>query len=275
MQVISVVGYSDVGKTTLVERLVERLADRGRVGTAKHVGPEFALDTAGKDTHRHREAGAAVTYGLTGDADWFATGAHRGLAETLDDLSTRVDYAVVESFTEVSLPQVRLGDREAGGEVVLSAADAEAVDLDELVAAVEARDPYESLESLVERAKASPAADRAGALATFTGRVRARDGSGDEPTTHLAFERYDEVAAERRATIKSELEARDGVYDVFLYHRTGVVEAGEDIVHVVVLAGHRTEAFAAVEDGIDRLKDEVPIFKKEVTVSDATWAHER
>ncbi|PSP53856.1 molybdopterin synthase, partial [Halobacteriales archaeon QH_7_68_42] len=50
---------------------------------------------------------------------------------------------------------------------------------------------------------------------------------------------------------------------------------GEDIVFVVVLAGHRREAFRTVEDGIDRLKDEVPLFKKEVTVEETFWSHER
>ncbi|PSP51682.1 molybdopterin synthase, partial [Halobacteriales archaeon QH_3_68_24] len=70
-------------------------------------------------------------------------------------------------------------------------------------------------------------------------------------------------------------EARDGVHEIRLHHRTGVVESGEDIVFVVVLAGHRREAFRTVEDGIDRLKDEVPLFKKEVTVEETFWSHER
>jgi molybdopterin synthase catalytic subunit len=42
-----------------------------------------------------------------------------------------------------------------------------------------------------------------------------------------------------------------------------------------VLAGHRREAFGTVEDGIDRLKDEVPIFKKERTSDEQFWVHER
>jgi molybdopterin synthase catalytic subunit len=54
-----------------------------------------------------------------------------------------------------------------------------------------------------------------------------------------------------------------------------VVEAGEDIVFVVVLAGHREEAFKTVSEGINRLKAEVPLFKKEVTVEDSFWVHER
>ena len=76
-------------------------------------------------------------------------------------------------------------------------------------------------------------------------------------------------------TIEQDLEEREGVIDIRLHHRTGRVEAGEDIVFVVVLAGHRREAFRAVEDGIDRLKDEVPLFKKEVTASETFWVHER
>jgi molybdopterin synthase catalytic subunit len=275
MQAISVVGYSDTGKTALVERLVDRLSDRGTVGTVKHVGSDPTLDTEGTDTARHRASGAAVTYGISEDGDWFATGTERTLTETLDELATDCDYAVVESYSESRLPKVRLGEREAAGEVVYEADDADAVALDELVATVEDLAPYESLASLVASIKESPNSPLAGAIATFTGRVRELEADDDRPTTHLEFERYDEVAAERRATIREDLEARDGVHEVLLYHRTGVVEAGEDIVHVVVLAGHRTEAFAAVEDGIDRLKEEVPIFKKEVTVEDVTWAHER
>jgi len=75
--------------------------------------------------------------------------------------------------------------------------------------------------------------------------------------------------------IKRDLEEREGVYEVAMHHETGVVKVEEDAVHVVVLAGHRQEAFLAVEDGINRLKDEVPIFKKEVTEDGGFWVHDR
>jgi len=65
------------------------------------------------------------------------------------------------------------------------------------------------------------------------------------------------------------------VHEVATHHETGVVEAEEDAVHVIVLAGHRQEAFRAVEDGINRLKDEVPVFKKEVTEDGEFWVHDR
>jgi len=136
-------------------------------------------------------------------------------------------------------------------------------------------DPRITLESLVERVKASPLAERSGAIATFTGRVRVKDAADDTPTTHLEFEKYEGVAADRMRAIREELEARDGVFEVLMHHRTGVIREGEDIVFVVVLAGHREEAFRTVEDGINRLKDEVPIFKKETTENEEFWIHER
>ncbi|MFT4923197.1 MAG: molybdopterin synthase catalytic subunit, partial [Haloarculaceae archaeon] len=148
------------------------------------------------------------------------------------------------------------------------------VDVEDAVATIEQTEPYECLESLVAQAKRSPQSDLSGAIATFTGRVRAKESEDDDRTEYLEFERYDGVAQERMATIREELEAREGVFEVLLHHRTGVVEAEEDIVFVVVLAGHRGEAFETVEDGINRLKDEVPLFKKEVTVSGEFWAHQ-
>ena len=272
MHVIAIVGPSESGKTTLVERLADRLSERGTVGTVKHLTCEPDLDVRGTDTTRHREAGAALTVGI-GDAGWFATGEPMSLDGALDRLAVSCDYAVVEGYSGVDLPQIALGG-DGGEDVRLSAPEADAVDIEDAVAAIEATDPYECLQSLVAEVKDSPREDRAGAIATFTGRVRAKEGPDDDPTEFLEFERYDGVAGERMATLREELESREGVQEVRLHHRTGVVEAGEDIVFVVVLAGHREEAFRTVEDGINRLKDEVPLFKKEVTVSETFWAHQ-
>ncbi|MFB6143105.1 MAG: molybdopterin synthase [Halorientalis sp.] len=275
MKVLGVVGPSDAGKTTLVEALVERLTDRGRVATVKHLTHEPDVDTAGKDTARHRAAGADATYGLTEEAGWFATGDERSLDATLDDLAPDYDYAILEGFSGARVPHVVLGERDHAGEALLEASGADAVDTDAVLDALAGTKPHETLHSLVQRAKDSPEADRAGAVATFTGRVRARDGPDDDPTEYLEFEKYEGVADERMAALAADLRDREGVQEVLLHHRTGVVEAGEDIVFVVVLAGHREEAFRTVEDGIDRLKAEVPLFKKEVTVDGEFWVHER
>ena len=202
---------------------------------------------------------------MTGDGD-------RSLDETLDQLARDHDYALVLDMPGVEIPHLVLDDTAVATSLFQSDPEfSPTVDPEAVVDALHEHPEYESLESLVAAAKESQDADRAGAIATFTGRVRRFDSPDDVATTHLDFEMYDEVAESRMASIETDLEARDGVFDVRLHHRQGVIEAGEDIVFVVVLAGHREEAFATVSDGIDRLKDEVPIFKQEVTNEGEFW----
>jgi molybdopterin synthase catalytic subunit len=202
------------------------------------------------------DADATGDHDTTGDPD--ATGDH----DATDDADATGDHDATD-------------DADATGDVIERLPSGDAVTPERLATLVRDVEPYVTLSSLVAEAKSTAGAERSGAIATFTGRVRARDDPGDDPTTQLAFERYDTVAADRLATIESELTDREGVFGVWTHHRTGVIPAGEDIVFVVVLAGHREEAFTTVSDGIDRLKREVPIFKKETTVSEAFWTHER
>jgi molybdopterin synthase catalytic subunit len=275
MKALAVVGPSDSGKTSAVVTLTERLRDRGSVATVKHLTHDPDVDTKGKDTARHRSAGATHTVGLTDDGSWFATGQNQTLDDVLDQYTAEYDYALVEGYSDSAIPKVVLGDRSAADPIVATAPDANALDVDAVVESIENQDPRETLESLVAEVKSAQGSEFSGAIATFTGRVRERNHPEDTPTKHLEFEKYDTVAEQKMAAIREELCEREGVYDVRLHHKTGVVTAGEDIVFVVVLAGHRDEAFATVSDGIDRLKDEVPLFKKEVTVDDEFWRHER
>lgn len=275
MQVVGIIGPSGVGKTTTVERVLERLERTERVATVKHLTHAPEIDTSGKDTERHRSAGADVTVGIADEHGWFATGSSANLGDTLDRLAPSYDICLIEGFTEARLPAVVLGGMEYGGPVVARADVPDDLDIDQLVSDIQALEPYVTLESLVQEIKSSPRAERAGAIATFTGRVRRLDTPEDPPTDHLEFEYYEGVADDRLERIQTELADRDGVLEVLMHHRTGVIEYGEDIVFVVVLAGHRREAFETVEDGINRLKEEVPIFKKEVTVDDEFWVHDR
>jgi molybdopterin synthase catalytic subunit len=256
MKTLNLVGP---GAVDLADRLVPRLD--GRVATV-----ETLPETAARDT----DAGAA--YGLSADGSWIGAGDGHTLSDLLDSLAPDFDYALTAGFDAARLPTVAIGDAAADALVTLPDADAA---LDPVLDAAADVEPRVTLESLVQRAKASPLAERSGAIATFTGRVRVKDSENDARTTQLAFEKYEGVAADRMRTIREELEARDGVFEVLMHHRTGVLREGEDIVFVVVLAGHRTEAFRAVEDGINRLKDEVPIFKKESTEEAEFWIHER
>lgn len=216
---------------------------------------------------------------LAADGTWQATGEDADFDDLLDRFAPDYDYLVAAGHSRLRVPTVLLGADEdpadVPGDVIAEADSMAELDVDALVADLDDATPWITLQELIDRAKADPQAERSGAIASFTGRVRAKDSPDDDRTTHLAFEKYEGIAADRMAAIEAELEERDGVFRVLMHHRTGVIEDGEDIVFVVVLAGHRTEAFETVEDGINRLKDEVPIFKKETTEAEEFWLHQR
>ena len=143
MKLIGVAGPSDSGKTTVVAALAGRLRERGTVGTVKHLTNEPDVDTEGKDTARHRAGGATHTVGLTDEGTWFATGEGRDLHDVFREFARTYDYAVVEGFSGTDVPKIVLGDRVVEPPVVAQAANADALDLDEVIRAVEALPTYE------------------------------------------------------------------------------------------------------------------------------------
>ena len=111
--------------------------------------------------------------------------------------------------------------------------------------------------------------DENGAVATFAGVVR--NHSGDKQTDYLVYEAYPAMAEKKMAAIGDELKARWGVVDVAMIHRVGKLEIGEISVLIAVASPHRAEALAACQYAIDRLKQIVPIWKKEVGVEGESW----
>lgn len=102
MRVIGLAGWSGAGKTTLLTRLIPELGRRGvSVSTLKHAHHAFDLDTPGKDSHAHREAGAREVL-ISSERRWALMRELRGEAEAeLPDLLARlspVDLVVVEGF---------------------------------------------------------------------------------------------------------------------------------------------------------------------------------
>ena len=116
-----------------------------------------------------------------------------------------------------------------------------------------------SLEALA-RMVVRPAA---GAVVTFQGTTREVD--------ELTYEAYREMAEERIAAIVSEAIERHGLEAAAAEHRVGSVPLGEASVAVAVSAAHRAEAFAGAREIIDRIKEEAPIWKKEVEGAQQRW----
>jgi MoaE-MoaD fusion protein len=103
---------------------------------------------------------------------------------------------------------------------------------------------------------ASVSDPRAGAIVTFQGVTR--------EVSRLDYEAYAEMASERMAAIVSDCAERHGLCAASAEHRVGAVALGEPSVIVAVSAPHRAEAFAGACEIIDRIKDEVPIWKVEI-----------
>jgi molybdopterin synthase catalytic subunit len=110
----------------------------------------------------------------------------------------------------------------------------------------------------------------AGGTVLFAGTVRDHSGAGE--VTGLDYEAWPERAMDRLEVIGEEMFERWSVRKAAILHRTGHLEVGETSVVVCCSAPHRAEAFAAARHGIERLKQDVPIWKKErLMTGDAHW----
>lgn len=275
MKVISVVGYKKSGKTALVSSLVRQLSGFGTVGTVKHMG-EQRLNPEEIDTGRHFASGADMVIGIT-DTEIVSFSRYSNLEAALDMLCDRgLDFAVVEGFKESKLPKIVIGDLEGVSNVVIRIP--EYIDPhEELTAslvgiALVQPDRY-TLEALIKKARKNPDIRKAGAIGTFSGIVREFD--AETKTSRLEFEKYEPEASKVLDRIREKIKQKEGILEVLIHHKTGVIEAGEDIVYIVIASAHRTELFPALSEAIERVKVEAPIWKKEFTEKEEFWVHDR
>ncbi|MGH2616986.1 MAG: molybdenum cofactor biosynthesis protein MoaE, partial [Thermomicrobiales bacterium] len=109
----------------------------------------------------------------------------------------------------------------------------------------------------------------AGAIVTFIGTVR--DNARGKAVTHLAYEAYAPAAEQMLAQIGDEIQERWGIEQTAIAHRTGSLAIGEASVVISVASPHRDAAFAACQYAIERIKEIVPIWKKEHYADGAAW----
>lgn len=113
-----------------------------------------------------------------------------------------------------------------------------------------------------------------GAACFFTGMVRAvtKRGEGHE-TSYLEYQAYEAMAEEKMRQVADEIRERwPSVEGVAIVQRIGVLQPGTPTVLIACTAGHRdTGVFEAARYGIDRLKQIVPVWKKEVSAEGEVW----
>ncbi len=109
-----------------------------------------------------------------------------------------------------------------------------------------------------------------GAIGTFVGTTRI-DASGGAEVEYLEYEAYRPMADRKLEEIGAEIEERWDVRHVSIVHRLGRVDPGEASVAIIVAAPRRGPAFEATRYAIERIKEVVPIWKREVWSDGYVW----
>jgi molybdopterin synthase catalytic subunit len=204
---------------------------------------------------RERVGCARETLELSGDA-WTVGALLEVLAQkhaALGPLLPHLRVAVDQRFVELSTPlaeevEVALIPPVAGGSGRFQVRE-EPLRLDEVV-----------------RVVSGPGR---GGVVTFTGAVR--DHSHGKRVTRLEYEAYAPMAERVFAQIADEVAARWPQTQLAISHRVGTLVPGDLAVVIAAAAPHRKEAFLACEHAIDRLKEDAPIWKREVFEDGAVW----
>ena len=252
--------YEDVrvvaltGEAKQRERFLAELAHRCKVATLREEHKTKPASFTRKVANDLLSIQSPTRYVLTQRAIDDAN----GIARELDQLAERedLDFAVVvgsalasriASFHEVY--EVRLGP---------------SLNFKQHFESFATAPEWITLGALVRAVRAHPDIHKAGAILTFTGVVRGE-------ALALEFDIYEGEAQQRISSIAHDLTAIEGIVDAKIYHKSGRVNRGEDIVYIVVAAAHRQEGFKALRDAIERIKKEVPIWKKELTERGDKW----
>jgi molybdopterin-guanine dinucleotide biosynthesis adapter protein len=159
-KVIGVAGFKNAGKTTLVEKLVTELTRRGRrVSTVKHAHHSFDIDHEGRDSFRHRKAGASEVV-VVSRSRWALIHEARGEAEpSLDEILAKLgpcDLVIVEGYKRDAHDKIEVRNlaldhpKLAGGDPAVVAIAATGAIADAPVPVFD-RDDVTALASFIER----------------------------------------------------------------------------------------------------------------------------
>lgn len=133
--IVSVVGKSNAGKTTFLEKLIAELTRRGwRVGTIKHDAHRFDIDKPGKDSWRHAQAGSRAV--AIASAEKVAVIRQLSRAVSVDELATLLegdlDIILTEGFKRGDKPKIEVSRREAATELLCTAEELLAIVTDQV-----------------------------------------------------------------------------------------------------------------------------------------------
>lgn len=187
-------------------------------------------------------------------------------SSTIADVRARVNVLAGEAAPLIQRSMAMLNQEYAGPDDVLHDGDEVA-----FIPPVSGGDHYKVHPEVLDSAQiaATVEDDGAGALVTFVGVVR--DNARGRKVQWLDYEAYPEAAEKMLARIGVEMRDKWPVLKVAIEHRTGKLGIGEASVVIAVSSAHRDAAFAASAYAIERIKEIVPIWKKEFYEDGETW----
>jgi molybdopterin synthase catalytic subunit len=112
-----------------------------------------------------------------------------------------------------------------------------------------------------------------GAICVFSGMVRGETGADKQQTDYLEYEAYEPMALAKMRQVAQEIRAQfSGVQGIAIVQRIGRLAVGQNTILIACASGHRDGGcFEAARYGIDRLKEIVPVWKKEVSPDGSAW----
>lgn len=124
---VGIAGWSNAGKTTLIEKLVAHFSGQGlRVATVKHSHHKFDIDKPGSDTDRHRRAGASETAIVSGSRVAVIEEIETRGEPTLEEVVRRLkpaDLVFVEGYKSAAIPKVEVRRQAVAAERLLAGTD--------------------------------------------------------------------------------------------------------------------------------------------------------
>jgi len=108
-KIITIVGKSNSGKTTLLEKLIALLTDKGyKIGSVKHAHDGFEMDKEGKDSFRHRKAGASATLVISENKIAMIKDDTTNYIEKMQSYLSGMDIILAEGFKKQALPKIEV-----------------------------------------------------------------------------------------------------------------------------------------------------------------------
>jgi len=123
-KIITIVGKSNSGKTTLLEKVIALLTDKGyKIGSVKHAHDGFEMDKEGKDSWRHRKAGAGATLVISKNKVAMVKDDSTSYIEKMQSYLSDMDIILAEGFKKQALPKIEIFRTDSGHNEPLCMAD--------------------------------------------------------------------------------------------------------------------------------------------------------